>query len=613
MDTTRLEALLQTILENQEKYEKRLDQLEKPIPTLSPQPSEEKQTSIPPAENKQEKESPVATDAKDVPRDTIEDQGWLHQTNTPIAPARTSFGDRTTRRLSSMFAPQPNLAPTNEVISAPDLTTTSSLHVSVPRYSIDPDSMLKKCTVPGIIYLMDMHEDYTKRQPEAKIHSFRKKMAEFCSPSVLEEVFSNEKSLNTALSLRLNRYQDLMDREIPDEHFLAACARVLRPRSQQDFFNALRKVTDKYSLPKIKGWQSNETDYVFRIEKYESLLFKEMDKLIRITFDAIEFMFQDANSDDLRRLPGLGWGTRHSPDTLRLALACFEPYTNSLIKALGGQPYLDTNAKVPSELRNLLNIWNQKQVAAARKLQDQDADLIPMQSVKDLEKQYMLELERKKEEVRKKDDYRRVHMIEEGSWAETPVHSTTEQDIEHSQIFPDNETLDESNLMYATPYSAKSTKPALSTAEYRESTCTNVCHGILYRNKCEQGKDCIYGHDADSILLEVETCLRLLVASPSVGERMIYDTLSKIKKNPGLPKSSVPMASAPPTPFRTPLAPGRFAGRSGGSLYNPAVRSGGGRGYGGRGDVRVLDGSGPLGVDVSEEVSAAPESLTHEA
>ena len=68
MDTTRLEALLQTILENQEKYEKRLDQLEKPIPTLSPQPSEEKQTSIPPAENKQEKESPVATDAKDVPR-----------------------------------------------------------------------------------------------------------------------------------------------------------------------------------------------------------------------------------------------------------------------------------------------------------------------------------------------------------------------------------------------------------------------------------------------------------------------------------------------------------------------------------------------------------------
>ena len=200
-----MEALLQTILENQEKYEKRLEQLEKPISTLSPQPSEEKQTSISPAENKQEKESPVTTDAKDVPRDTIDDQGWLHQTNTPIAPPRTSFGDRTTRRLSSMFAP------TNEVISAPDLTTTttSSLHVSVPRYSIDPDSMLKKCTVPGIIYLMDMHEDYIKRQPEAKIHSFRKKMAEFCSPPVLEEVFSNEKSLNTALSLTLNRYQDL--------------------------------------------------------------------------------------------------------------------------------------------------------------------------------------------------------------------------------------------------------------------------------------------------------------------------------------------------------------------------------------------------------------------
>jgi hypothetical protein len=597
MDTTRLETLLQTILENQEKYEKRLEQLEKPTTTLPPQIAEEKQ----------EKQSPVTNDANNVPQDTVNDQEWLQQTNTPVATQRTNFGQRTIRRLSSMFAP------TNEIVSTPDVTTASSLHVSVPRYSIDPETMLKKCTVPGIIYLMDLHEDYLKRQPEAKILSFRKKMAEFCSPPVLEEVFSNEKSLNTALSLTLNRYQDLMDREIPDEHFLAACARVLRPKSQQDFYNALRKVTEKYSLPKIKGWQSNETDYVFRIEKYESLLFKEMDKLIRITFDAIEFMYQDANSDDLRRLPDLGWGSRHSPDTLRLALACFEPYTNSLIKALGGQHYLDTNAKVPSELRNLLNLWNQKQVAAARKLQDEDADLVPMQSVKDLQKQYMLEAERKKEEIRKKDDYRRAHQIEGENWPETPVQSTSAPDFDHSQIFPDEEPLDESNLMYATPYSARSTTPAVSTADYRESTYTNVCHGVLYRNHCEQGKDCTYGHDVESILLEVETCLRLLVASPSVGEKMIYDTLAKIKKSPGLPKSSKPMASPSPTPFRTPLAPGRFAGRGGGNLYNPASRTGGGRGYGSRGDVRVLDGSGSFGDDVSGVGSAAPESLTHEA
>ena len=609
MDINRLESMLTQILqsnseivEGYKQLEKRMDDLEK----TSSSPAVSVKVLAPLG-------GPIKdeVDAKSDHQDKVQDQDadWLKQSSTPFAPPRTSIGDRTIRRQSSLFAPA------NEVQTA-EIPASSALHVSVPRYLIDPEIMLKKATVPGILYLMDIHEDYIKRQPEAKISSFKKNMAEFCSADVLKDIYAKEKSLATSLSLTLNRYQDLIT--TPDAHFLAACGRLLRPKSQSDFFSVLRKVTDKYSLPKVSSWKIGETDYAFKIEGYEGLMFKEMDRLIRMTFDAINFIYEEATIADLRRLPGIGWGTTKSPDALRLAMSCFEPYTNSLIKALGGQPYLDTNAKLPPELRDLLNLWNQKQVSLARNLQDQDAELLPVQSVKELEKQYMLDLERKKMDARKKEDTRRAHVIvgEQEQWSpfDSPLQMAAE--FEYSQVYPEDETLDASNLMYATPYFPQATKPSAESGYSRECTCTNVCHNIFYRNKCDAGKDCIYAHGAEAIALEVETYLRKLVASPSVGERMIHEVLAKIKNSPGPPlvaKPAIGSSGNSPVPVRTPLAPGRSGGRGGGQLYNPGGRGGGGRGNGGRGDLRALDALESSGVDASVEGPLASEVPDHQA
>jgi hypothetical protein len=126
------------------------------------------------------------------------------------------------------------------------------------------------------------------------------------------------------------------------------------------------------------------------------------------------------------------------------------------------------------------------------------------------------------------------------------------------------------------------------------------------------GKDCIYKHDSEAILLEVETHLRQLVSSPSVGEKMVQEVLAKIKRSPGPPAPTVkPIPIVSNASFRSPLAPGRFignAGRGGGRLFNP-----GGRGFGGRGDVRVLDGMDSSSADPSSEGLSAQEGSDHQA
>ena len=507
-------------------------------------------------------------------------------------------GPRTIRRQSSTFAP----ASESNTLATP---ATSALHVSVPRFTVDPNTMLQKCTVPGILYAIDLHRDYLTRQPEAKIPVFRKGLAEFCSKAVLEEIFNKEKSLSTLLSTQLDRYQDLIS--VSDNHFIEACARLLRPKGQKEFFDVLKKVGSKHSLPKIVEWRITEDEYAFKIPRYEEVMFKQMDALIRFAVDTVEFVYLDAKEADLRRLPPSGWGTKDKPGVLRLMFSVFNPYTNSLVQALGGQKYLDTNASNTTEFREILNLWNQKQASLSIKLQDQDAELLPVKTVKELEKEFALESERKKA-YRKVAETPRAHIIQESQ--EERVLSTT--DLDYSSHYTDDEDLDASNIMYATPQSHHTPKPQSGVAKVRECTCTNVCHNVLYRNRCDLGKDCIYEHGSAAILQEVETYLRQLVSSPSVGEQMVQEVLAKIKRNPGPPAPEVkPVPIVGNTSLRTPLNPSRFvnnAGRGGGRLYNP-----GGRGFAGRGDVRLLDASDSSEADLSAEGLHASEGAEHQA
>jgi len=523
------------------------------------------------------------TETKDVEGD------WNDHSDTPYFSRKIGIGERTVRRQSSLF----NLTEVDDLPAVP-----SGVTMTMAAYVVPENEKVKFPTLPAVLYGMEKYKEYLKIQPEAKNASTRKPLAQFFSRDVLEEVFLSEKAKRTDLSLTMDHTHDLVG--LPNDNFVNALARFLRPDNRSDLFDVIKHTVAKMQLPKIEEYRDGDNEYSLRVEGYDKKLFKPMDQVIRTVFDSAVFLYRAADAKELSRLPLQAWGKPKEPQLFLLLLDYFIPYEKSVIKALGGMETLIVAVKELEELRTALNGFNVRQAQRAKALAQANAEFQPVKSIDELRSAYTYK------EIRKTRESKPVKGIEElsliGSTVGSPL-PLMDTSLEYGDTFQPPEEFVEGNLILAT-YQPRVAEPA-----------KDFCSSYFWRGECEAGDKCVYkaGHSQEAVSVALEKRIRSMVTSSTIGADMIVQMLKKVKDNPQPSSPSLqstpsqysktydPKSTTPPP--KTPTNTTRFTGNvvGGGvpntkALYDPS-RSGNARG---KPSVRLVVGD----VDCSDVSSS---------
>jgi hypothetical protein len=480
---------------------------------------------------------------------------WNQPTDTPFHQPKGPPGARTVKRQSSLFT-----------MTEDDLqessTSTQVVTMSIPSYVVADNEKIKYVSLSAFLYGMERYTQYLKTTPEAKLSQTRKTMAEFCSKDVLEAIYLSEKSKSTELSISLSHSHDLIG--ISNGHLLNAAARFLRPKSRFEFFDVLSHTVAKIRLPKLPEMKDSENEYSLRVEGYDKLLFKAMDQLIRTVCDAAKFLYQGAQTDDLTRLPLLKWGKEKEPELFLVLVSLFEPYSKSIIRALGGMGVLQTTVKEVEELRLVLNDFNALQAKRSKTLSDTNAEFAPVKTLNELMSAVSYKEARNKRqesltpvvksiqgnEVVPEDSYNYSSPIGQHGHADGSTLDVS-TDFEYGDTFSPPEEFEEANLMLAKYQPPEPLK--------------DFCSAYFWRGTCEAGEACIHkaGHTRAAVMAALEKRVDSMVKSTSIGADMLMDMIKKVKDQPIQPPLTPSYHSRPNLPPpRTPLDQTRFKGGS---------------------------------------------------
>lgn len=531
------------------------------------------------------------------------EDNWNQHSNTPFhRPLGGLIGPRTERRQSSLFQLTEDELPVNP---------SSSITMSIQAYVVKEDEKVKFTTLSAILYGMERYTQYLKTQPEAKILHTRKSMAEFCTKDVLESIYLSEKSRSTELSEMLSHSHDLIG--IPNPHLLNAAARLLRPKGKTELWDVLSYTVSKMRLPKLDEMRDANNEYSIRVEGYDKLLFKPMDQLTRTVCDAATFLYQGATVEDLARLPLLTWGKEKEPELFLQLVSLFEPYTKSIIKALGGMTLLTQTVKGLEELRIALNSFNALQAKRAKALSDTNAEFAPVKSISELTSMAAYRELRKK----RQDEQSAVKSMEDETLA---VLESNYASPAGRHVQADTSALDTSaDFEYADTYSPPPdfNEGNLMLTKYQPPPpARDFCKGYFWNGRCEAGDSCLYkaGHNHVAVLSALEQRVRSMAKSATIGLDVLSDMVKKVKDNPQISSPPPPTPSNPKSnlpPPRTPLNQSRFMGGAAGGgagnrqLYDPS-RAGH---AGARPTVRLLAGEVDS-VDATSAEGVVPAALT---
>ena len=520
----------------------RIDHMMGILTQLTSAPSVQPPASIQPSAPQQAQGHVNTNTNTEIGEDSVLDIDPFAAVNAGEASRYNSNNERNSRRGSSLLVGIPELASTMRAAHAAhnarrvesQATTPAPMAVALePARVLDGDKMAT-FSIRALRTILRVYRKHKTDYP----HS-RHQLGSFIGYNILKEIRANEMAHGTDLSDQLVMAEDLQ--HVRDEVLLRAAARNYRSRfilSKSDVGLRLYKEIKKLNWPN-EYYDGKNNTWTIKPDGFHNSMFPQLLEWLQAMVEAAEFIYKDANRDDLKdRLPPISWGSKDAPGLIQMAQRAFGDLSDSLTALMT----LD-RLKLITDIRE----WQGMSSALFKDLATQSLALAQQkaQGTKPLK---VDELMKRSEEAERKTESNRTYQVppprpqrypparEAYIHALEEAESNTFEEEEHTLALtetPVKSVKSDEGSMYYTPdyFGDEDDLFALTPGMSRQSALP--CFQYYKEGTCKSGEACPYAKSHNRTMMEDRSrkIIKDVLDSKFGGKALISEVIHQIQAN----------------------------------------------------------------------------------
>jgi hypothetical protein len=405
------------------------------------------------------------------------------------------------------------------------VTEAPKVSIVVTATEIAESDKLKHITIKSIKWLIT--EKYAGYLTTSLDKS--KRLVHFLSHKCLEVLINDQRCKKTIVSTVLT-LATIMEQS--DETIRRMLADYIRPKSIEQYKEQMFIHTDTMK----------ESKFPFGIKGYDVHVHPKVCKILDEILMYDDFFRFGATADELKRLPKMVWGTESNPGVFRIAMECFQPFTDNfknmlteeklkacnkmedfidMFRGVNDEYYLKADAMMIAELQMQVpqKLAGARDSAKNKAMQKKLLDGIPEK--KRLSEFKMLQSEQDHEAVRRQQ----VKTVAEDHEKEEIIHQVDQSEDEYDDV-PISEDYfmadEEWNELMILNQQKEGTGPKFVKKKFDFGKAgvkapdkkVLPCFSQAYYGKCELRDQCGYSHDPAVIKGYLNTEMKKLKASP---------------------------------------------------------------------------------------------------